>query len=63
MKKTENTTIDEKADLNYKQLAKIKYLNQHCKELAGLRVRLSDISLRSKQLLGLVSNNKKKLDS
>jgi hypothetical protein len=63
MKKTQNTTAEESVDLNYKQLAKIKYLSHQCKELSDLRARLSDISLRSKQLLGLCSNSKKQTDS
>jgi len=56
MRKTQLIAVDEVPDLNYKQLAKVKYLSQQCRELATLRSLLEDVSTRSKHLLQLVSN-------
>lgn len=49
--------MEEAPDLNYKQLAKVKYLSQQCRELATLRASLEDVSTRSKHLLQLASNS------
>jgi hypothetical protein len=43
-----NKGQDEAADVNYKQLAKVKYLKEQCQQLTGLRKHLEDISVHSK---------------
>lgn len=59
MKKIQPTGgSDEPPDLNYKQLAKVKYLTQQCRELAALRSLLEDVSHRSKLLLQLTSTQR-----
>lgn len=55
MRKTQEASTEEAPDLNYKQIAKVKYLTQQCRELATLRNLLEDVSTRSKSILQMVS--------
>lgn len=51
---------DEAADVNYKQLAKVKYLAEQCQQLSNLKNHLQEVSGYSKELLQLLNRVKKK---